>query len=178
MPLDRGFFILAWYNWEIMNNLLTFLKSKKFLTWGAIVVAAFLVLGFGYPIYDEWKGRRGVENLAKALKQFEKDDYNAAMADTYGGKTPQETLGMYIDAIEKGDYELASKYFIGDKQKEELDSFVGAKPENIQNIITLLKKAIEDGGEYAIEGKYFSFNGSLLVRMKLYPNGIWKIIEI
>lgn len=104
------------------------------------VVLAFLAFGFGYPIYDEWKGRRGVKNLADALKQFEIDDYKAAMADTYGGKTPQETLQMYIDAVEKGDYELASKYFIGDRQKEEQESLNNAPKENINNMLSILRK--------------------------------------
>lgn len=123
-----------------MNTFFNFVKTKKFLMWAGIVVLAILVLGFGYPIYNEWKGRKGVENLANALKQFEIDDYKAAMADTYGGKTPQETLQMYIDAVEKGDYELASKYFIGDRQKEELKSLINAPKENINNILGILRK--------------------------------------
>ena len=74
----------------------------------------------GWGIYKQWQMRRGVEKFAEALKQLEQEDYRIAMADTYGGKTPQETLQMYIGAVEKGDYELASKYFIGEKQEEEI----------------------------------------------------------
>lgn len=165
----------------IVNNLKNFfnLKNKKFLVVAGIIVA-FLALGFGYPRYEEWRGRRGVENLAKTLKQMEVDDYKSAMADTYGGKTPQETLQMYIDAVEKGDYELASKYFIGANQQKELESFrkASSSKEQINKYLLKLKSSINDGGNYGADGTYFSFKGNILINLKLYPNGIWKIIEI
>ena len=103
------------------------------------------------------------------------------MADTYGGKTPQETLQMYIDAVEKGDYELASKYFIGDYQEMELESSRKMPSNEIQKYIDILKNAItklDIDGKYDTDKKYFSLYKPILIRMKLYPNGIWKIIEI
>jgi len=133
-----------------MNTFLNFVKSKKFLIGAGIVVMVFVVFGFGYPVYEEWKGRKGVENLAKALKQLEEDDYKAAMADTYGGKTPQETLQMYIDAVEKGDYELASKYFIGDKQNEELKSSNEMSKGEVVKYLSILKKSIS---RFDIDGR-------------------------
>lgn len=122
------------------------LKSKfwKFtLMFFAVVIGIFVLYVAGmwaFKAYQQWQGEKRVENLAQALKQFEADDYAKAMADTYGGKTPQETLQMYIDAVEKGDYELASKYFIGDKQEEELMSFDGASKENINNMLNVLRR--------------------------------------
>ena len=96
--------------------------------------------------------------MAEALKKAEQEDYKRAMADTYGGKTPQETLQMYIDAVEKGDYELASKYFIGDNQEKELRSFDGATKEFIKNYLNLLNEAIKNQGNYSWDKTYFSIN--------------------
>src|SRR3972149_527386 len=100
-------------------------KYRKFV-FGliAVIVGVFVLANAGlwlWQKYDLWQGQKRGQQMAEALKKFEAEDYAKAMADTYGGKTPQETLQMYIDAVEKGDYELASKYFIGDKQDEELN---------------------------------------------------------
>ncbi len=151
----------------------------------AVIIGIFVLANVGiwlWQKYDLWQGQKRVQNLAEALKKAEQEDYKRAMADTYGGKTPQETLQMYIDAVEKGDYELASKYFIGDNQEEELKRLKSgaaiASKEMINTYIKTLKLVLDKKGKYALDGKYFSFNGEILVRMKLYPNGIWKIIEI
>ena len=87
---------------------------------GVIVVVFVLYVGGVWAVraYQQWQGEKAVQKTVENLKKFEAEDYAKAMADTYGGKTPQETLQMYISAVEKGDYELASKYFIGDKQEE------------------------------------------------------------
>jgi|SRR3990172_10217389 len=146
-----------------------------------IVVAVFVLYIAGFWLwqkYDLWQGQKGVQKLAEELKRIEEEDYQRAMADTYGGKTPQETLQMYIDAVEKGDYELASKYFIGDNQEEELRSFDGATDENINKVINLLKLSIKNNGGYSWDEKFFSIDKPLYVSFKIYPNGIWKIIEI
>lgn len=150
------------------------------LALGGIAVFLFVV-GYGLSWYEQWKGRQGVENLAETLKKIEAEDYRLAMADTYGGKTPQETLQMYIDAVEKGDFELASRYFVKDKQEKELESSMQMSKDDIQNYINLLKKTIErfdDEGEYAPDKRYFSVYEPILIRILLYPNGVWKIIEI
>src|SRR3990167_1902802 len=65
--------------------------------------------------YGAWKDAR----FQDKVKSVRKEIYDAALRDTYGGKTPQETLAMYIEAVEKGDYELASKYFVEEKREEE-----------------------------------------------------------
>ena len=145
-------------------------------------IAVFLfALSYGLLAYEQWKGRQGVENLAKALKQIEEESYKQAMADTYGGKTPQETLQMYIEAVEKGDFELASRYFIGEKQEKELESSTQMSKDEMQNYTNLLKKTLEkfnNEGKFTPDKKYFSVYEPILIRMFLYPNGIWKIIEI
>lgn len=49
--------------------------------------------------------------------------------DTYGGATPEETLKLFVAALEKKDYTLASKYFIPEKQVENLKKM----PEGIKS---------------------------------------------
>ncbi|MEA3272307.1 MAG: hypothetical protein U9P90_01405, partial [Patescibacteria group bacterium] len=44
-------------------------------------------------------------------------------ADTFGGDTPEETWEMFLNALQEGDLELASKYFVIDKQAENLAWF-------------------------------------------------------
>ncbi|KKQ23010.1 MAG: hypothetical protein US36_C0006G0009 [Candidatus Wolfebacteria bacterium GW2011_GWC1_37_10] len=149
-----------------------------------VILAVFVLVVGGYSVWqkiDMWRGQKAVQKFAEALKKAEQDDYQKAMADTYGGKTPQETLQMYIDAVEKGDYELASKYFIGDKQEEELRSSYKMSKSEIERYISVLKNAItkfDFDGKYDIDKKYFSLYKPILIREKIYPNGIWKIIEI
>ncbi len=121
-------------------------------------------------IYEkEYNARIAAENAAK-------------MADTYGGKTPAETLSLYIEAVKKGDYELASKYFVEKYRQKELDSYKNAEQKNIDNIISLLEGAllnIKNGqGSYDPEKIGFVMLKPILVDFELYPNGIWKIIEV
>ncbi|MFA6364900.1 MAG: hypothetical protein WCW78_00660 [Candidatus Paceibacterota bacterium] len=155
-------------------------KSKywKFVAGFLVIIILSIVALFGLSKYERYLSSREVDKMASALNQLEKQDYDAAMADTVGGKTPQETLSMYIAAVEKGDYVLASKYFIGSKQEQELKSFEGAPQANIDKVIALLKSSTKDSGVYDVDKKYFSISNPISVRMKLYPNGTWKIIEI
>src|SRR3989344_5515424 len=128
----------------------------------AVIVGVFVLANVGlwlWQKYDLWQGQKRVQQMAEGLKRIEQEDYARAMADTYGGKTPQETLQMYIDAVEKGDYELASKYFIGDKQEEELKSSNEMSEERIKKYINILKNAIikfNIDGRYNIDKNYFS----------------------
>jgi len=163
-------------------------KSKywKFAVGFFGVIIGILILytaGFwAVYYYKQWQGQRAVQKLAVELERIEKEDYERAMADTYGGKTPQETLQMYIDAVEKGDYELASKYFIeenrekGIKELKALDS-----KNNMSWFLNLIKKAMPDG---EIVDNYFRMKSKTnddpyyFIRFIKYPNGIWKIIEI
>ena len=142
-----------------------------------IILFALAIL-VGVRVYETRTDEGRVQALAEALKKQQADDYLRAMADTYGGKTPQETLEMYIDAVQKGDYELASKYFIGDKQEKELIDLDRTSPENLQKIINLLKEDLKSPGSFSEKRDGFAIRKPLLVDFKLYPNGIWKIIEI
>ena len=119
-----------------------------------------------------------MQKAAEALKKAEEDSYRQALADTYGGKTPQETLRMYIDAVEKGDYLLASKYFVGDYQEKELKSLQTSKQENVINTVKLLKQSLQSDGSFSADRQEYIIRRPLLVDFRIYPNGIWKIIEI
>ena len=147
---------------------------------GAFIALFLLVGGFAfYRAYKDWTAQEKIERLAEAIRNWEKENYERQLADTYGGKTPQETLKMYIEAVEKGDYELASKYFIEEKREDELRSFNGATKESIEKYLKPLKNDLVLGeGKYSSDRKYFSFDGPVLINLILYPNGIWKIVEI
>lgn len=159
------------------------MEDKKSNYWKfAVAFTAIVVLAVGAfvaaRLYEKWQIDQKIQQAEEAMKKAAADDYARAMADTYGGKTPQETLQMYIDAVEKGDYALASKYFIGDNQEKELKSLQNGPKENINNVVGLLKKSIESSGSYSAQKNRYVIDKPLMVDFKLYPNGIWKIIEI
>ena len=99
---------------------------KKVLIIILIVAAGVFLADWAMGKYKFWQETKKVDKLAQALRDIEKKDYEMAMADTFGGQTPQETLEMFIKAVEAGDYELASKYFIIPKQTDELESLKSA----------------------------------------------------
>jgi hypothetical protein len=128
-----------------------------------------------------WVARTQAENARHIVDRIEEQarkSYEIAMQDTYGGETPQETLRLYIEAVEKGDYVLASKYFIGDYQEKALEALQKMEVDTIAIFMTKLKSAMAEGGNYSQDNKEFYGNSKLLIRLKIYPNGIWKIIEI
>ncbi len=164
-------------------------KSKywKFiLRFFAVIIGVLILYIIGFwavRAYEQWRGEKEIQELAEALKRVQEEDYQKALADTYGGKTPQETLQMYIDAVEKGDYELASKYFIEDYQWKGLVNLNNKSEEGIKKYITVLKESIKSQGgyyprDYIPGGEEFIIDVPIYIRMKIYPNGIWKIIEI
>lgn len=154
----------------------------KFVLWFlGIIIGVFVLYDisfWGWQFFKQYQGEKAVQKLAEELERIKKEDYEKAIADTYGGKTPQETLQMYIDAVEKGDYELASKYFILDKQGKELESLKNSNKENIENVLKLLKQTIKSSGSFSTDQKGYIIRKPLLVDFLLYPNDIWKIIEI
>src|SRR3989337_2696826 len=101
-------------------------RARFFIAFLAMIGTAFFLF-FAWKIYL-WKSGKEPDLIAEAVRQAEQKDYAIAMADTYGGKTPQETLQMYIDAVEKGDYELAGKNFFGEKQGKELKNLKNSDP--------------------------------------------------
>ncbi len=151
----------------------------------AIIIGGFIgifvvVIGilWGIYYYQQWQGERAVTALNAYLQEQSDAAIQAAMADTYGGSTPQETLRMYIDAVEKGDYGLASKYFIESKREVELTSLQNSSQENITGIISLLKEAEKTRGGWSEDKKGFVITDPILVDFVLYPNNIWKLVEI
>lgn len=159
------------------------MDEKKSSFWKfAVVFVVLIVLALGAVVaarfYEKWQGEQAVQKFAEAMKKAEEDAYRAATADTYGGKTPQETLRMYIDAVEKGDYVLASKYFMGDYQEKELKSLQNSPKGNIDNVVGLLKQSIKSPGSYSANSDEYVIDRPLMVDFRLYPNGVWKIIEI
>lgn len=154
------------------------IKYKKTITVVTVIVVLFLVF-IGLGIFKQWQMRRGVEKFAQTLKQLEQEDYQRAMADTYGGKTPQETLQMYIDAVKKSDFELASKYFIGANQEEWRKELADIKAAGkIDVFLSPIKTALQMKGEYSMDRQSFSIYEPVAVDFLLYPNGIWKITKI
>lgn len=149
-----------------------------FITGFFVLASAPFLLMFGHAVYVQYRGEKAVDDLAHALQEAEKNTLAAKMRDTVGGKTPQETLQLYIVAVEKGDYELASKYFIERKQAEELQSLQSATKQQIIEILSALKQALNSKGGYSDDKSGFAITKPVLVDFEKYPNGVWKIIEI
>jgi len=154
-------------------------KYVKILVGTVAVIALVSVAFAGIGMFKQWQMRKGVENFAETLKRLDQEDYRRAMADTYGGKTPQETLQMYIAAVEKGDYELASKYFIGEKQEKWRKELIEIKNvDKTDAFLNPIKVALHKEGEYSMDKKSFSIHEPIAIDFRLYPNGIWKLMEI
>ena len=114
-------------------------------------------------------------------KKFTLETYERAMADTYGGKTPQETLRMYIDAVEKEDFELASKYFVSeeDEQKYLKEKLISMKQKELLYIhIGKIRQALEKQIEYSSNQDTASIYEPIFIAFFKYPNNIWKISGI
>lgn len=152
-------------------------KWKFVLAFFLIVTASMGGLA-AWKTYTRMQGEKEIQALAEALKRIEQESYDRAMADTYGGKTPQETLRMYIDAVEKGDYELASRYFIEENREKEVESFKGTTEAQIKNYLETIKQAAFNIGEYSTDQTTYSVHEPVLVSFVKFPNGIWKITQI
>ncbi|MCK6462472.1 MAG: hypothetical protein L6Q29_01475 [Candidatus Pacebacteria bacterium] len=162
-----------------------FLKAnyRYFFIIVGFLVFGFYVMAFIWPEYRDWKFWRDIRREAAKFEKIREDREKAIAADAYGGKTPQETLDMFIAAVEKGDYELASKYFVVERQEEELQRIKNIKDKNnLETFVNLLKKAKpvkKDNQEnsFRMESKITS-QPSLFINFVKYPSGIWKIDEI
>ena len=110
-------------------------KWKKILLLIGIFAAAFVAGNTVKYYLDFWKADRAVKSFQSAIDAIYSND-------TYGGKTPEETFDLYLAALKKGDLELASKYFVVEKQKKELETLVDQKKDNkIDNFISKLENA-------------------------------------
>src|SRR3989344_2715903 len=143
-----------------------------------VVVFVFLLIIEGWNYYNQWKGEKRIDELAQELRHLDREDYERKAADKIGGKTPKETLELFIQAVENGDYELASKYFVVEKQEEELKSLQNSPKENIKNVMELLKQAKISKGSYSLTKNQFIVRKPILVNFILYPSDNWKIEEI
>jgi hypothetical protein len=147
-----------------------------------IIFIAFL-LSWGLGEYRKYEGRKKLDRLVEETERLQKEEYDRAMADTYGGKTPQETLRMYIEAVEKGDYELASRYLISSKSDKEAGQLKSLERKgNIKSFLEILRNAVAldtlgDNTTFRMESK-ISNSPAYIIDFIKYPNGIWKIIEI
>lgn len=150
---------------------------KFAVRFSAIIIVAFLLI-WGFGEYRQYEGRKKLDRFVEETERLQREEYDRAMADTYGGKTPQETLGMYIEAVEVGDYELASKYFIFDRQVAEFEKLENSPRQNTEKILVLLKQSLTSEGSFSNDQSGYLIRKPILVDFKLYPNGIWKIIEI
>ncbi|MSU75415.1 MAG: hypothetical protein EXS55_02800 [Candidatus Magasanikbacteria bacterium] len=117
-------------------------------------------------------------DVVNSIKRAQDAALARAAKDTIGGQTPQETLQLYIDAVEKGDYEMASKYFVIDKQSEELESLKRAPKKNIETMQDLLKTTLQNGGGYSAPKNEYFFDRPISTQLILYPKGNWKIVRI
>lgn len=142
----------------------------------AFVAIIFLVIGtlIGARAYKLWKEVNDADLFAIKMEELKRQQE----ADTFGGATPYETLEMYIAAVEKGDFELASKYFVIEKQAEELETWKNLSAEKIQKNVSLLKQALKIDGSYSTDKKAFGILQPIYIDFFLYPKGIWKINEI
>jgi len=153
-------------------------KGHK-IFWGAMILLfAVMMLELGWKYYDRWHAQKRVAELASELQRLEQERYDRMAADTVGGKTPQETLEMFIAAVEAGDYELASKYFVTERQAEELTSLQNSPREKIANVMALLKQTDYSDGGYSTNNLFFTVHTPLLVNLVFYPSGNWKIEKI
>lgn len=154
-------------------------KSSRWKFFFAMLGIILSVVGL-YAVanlYTSRQGREQAQVLTNNLKQAEEDIVKQQMADTNGGKTPQETLLLYIDAIEKRDYELASKYFILENQKYEINLLNNADAQTKSSYLALLKNLSALKGVYSADGKSYSIpvNDKASVNFIVYPSGVWKI---
>ncbi len=162
-------------------------SKKKFLIAFLAIIFLVFIGAQGWREFKMWRGRREIDKFVELWEELEKAGYEQAMADTYGGTTPQETLQMYIEAVEAGDYELASKYFVIPWQERELNSLVNISennPDALFEFIDFLKEAEPRAFDLEIEIENFTMEAPsdvgvpFRIHFTKYPNGIWKIQEI
>lgn len=99
-------------------------KIKKILKWVSVVLIILLTFLWWVgsneekvvKMVNDWRAQR----YDKALQKYEDELKAKYTADTDGGKTPEETIDLFIAALKAGDIEKASKYYVLEKQQEEL----------------------------------------------------------
>ena len=154
-------------------------RMFKFVVGTFIALFIFISAVILWQAYNIWRVQNKAALMVQSWQDYQNKQYQLALADTYGGKTPQETLQMYIEAVQKGDYELASKYFILDYQNRWFTSLQEIQKANkIEFYLAPLKEALNSQGEYSASQTEYAIYNPVSVDFKLYPSGIWKIVEI
>ena len=156
-------------------------KKPKIWRYAFLALLAILIfLGFSAYRYNL---------VLNSPAQYEKDlaarleaEKQAKMADTYGGSTPAETLQLYIDALKRADYELASKYFIEKNRRPQMEKLESLSKDKLliytNNLIQLRDSILAGAGTNTENSLEFITDKPFFSDFELYPNGIWKIIEI
>ncbi|KKU80149.1 MAG: hypothetical protein UY07_C0051G0005 [Parcubacteria group bacterium GW2011_GWA1_47_8] len=97
---------------------------KKFLKWGVVVLVVVLALlvwvGNNTKEITKWVYDRQAQRYEEALQKHNDEMRARYTVDTDGGKTPEETIELFITALKAGDIEKASRYYVLEKQWEEL----------------------------------------------------------
>jgi len=150
-----------------------------FMTWFLILVFAGTWMFVGLRIWERQQRTAAIQKVQTDLDRLHAQGYYEA-TDTYGGKTPQETLQLYIDAVEKGDYVLASRYFIGDFEEQELQNLTNATAKELSVYVAGLKKLGATQGSYSKDGATFALGAPGVVTLTLTKSasGVWKIEEL
>ena len=151
---------------------------KKILKIIGIAFVAFWVIVFIlsglYTYLEKRKEQKFIQELQRPY-----------MEDTYGGSTPEETLELFLEALKEDNIELASKYFILDKQAEwkkylEEVKKAGRTEEMISDLSRELKykeSLYENNKRYEIRDDQGNFIFET-IDFIIYPNKVWKIIDL
>jgi len=101
-------------------------RKKTFWIIVSVFVALFVLIAGLISLRafsDRCAHNAYMEYFYNTFRGDRKVSYQTQNIDSYGGKTPKETLSLFTDAIQEKNYELASKYFVTEKQEEELERF-------------------------------------------------------
>lgn len=156
-------------------------RRKLKVTFIAIVLVGFGAL-VGNGLYNYYRAVNSVSDYEKAYNARIESERAVKMADTYGGKAPAETLALYIDAVKKGDYELASKYLVNQHRDAEYKKLIEFEDNKLKsyliNLEIIVKSVLAGNGSYTENKTELIVDKPFFADFELYPNGIWKIIEI
>jgi hypothetical protein len=161
------------------------MSSKNSLAIALVAIFLFIgTLSFLYLRQDILQGEDGnslLRELRESILRDERAQYESALADVQGGKTPEETLALYAAAVSRGDFSSASSYLVAAKQEEERHELVRlSEKNNLSQYVTILS-TLRPYGEVSdstftmrattTEGAYY------YIRFIRYPNSIWKIMD-
>ncbi|NQU83739.1 MAG: hypothetical protein HQ536_03425 [Parcubacteria group bacterium] len=121
-------------------------KYKKY-------VAVSASVGNTVILWDDWKNEvKKNERTAEEVMEIIKEELEFNENDIFAGDTPEETWELFIEALSDGDVELASKYFIREKQAENLEWFQkvqeGEFLEEMVGDLTVSGLDLVSGGDY------------------------------